>query len=200
MTDNAESTKQPNKCPVCGHLNRPGAMVCDNCGTLLDLRAETGRATRDLRDNDNNDPNTEVSTEAQTAIAKADQIKVRGAEYQQGLTVHLHVDTANQPMAISPDMLKGDVVIGRRDPITEQAPEIDLDQFAGYRMGVSRRHAIMRLMNGSLTLLDLGSANGTYLNGKRLKPREPEVLLENDIMRLGQIVMTVKFVVVGKTR
>lgn len=163
--------------------------MCENCGTLLDLRAESRRATRDLRDSAE-----ELSKDQVEVIEQAPEHKVRGNEYHEGLAVHLRVAEAKQPVVVSPDMLNSDVVLGRRDPITEQVPEVDLDRFAGYRMGVSRRHAILRLTNGMLTIIDLGSSNGTYLNGNRLEARRPEVVMEGDLLRLGQIIMTVQFV------
>lgn len=50
--------------------------------------------------------------------------------------------------------------------------------------GVSRFHArIQRTSKGSLVLSDLGSSNGTYLNGRRLK--QPESLEDGDRIRFG---------------
>lgn len=194
MTDNVASQKKQVICPVCGHANRPGALVCENCGSLLDLRAESRRATRDLRDAQ------EKATEIDDgAIQEEFAERVRGNTYHEGLVVQLKVDDfGNQPVMVSPSMLKGEVVLGRRDPITEQVPEVDLDQFAGYRMGVSRRHAIMHFRNGSLTITDMGSSNGTFVNGQRLEARKPELIRDGDLLRLGQIIMTVKFVDVSK--
>ena len=46
----SSSTEQVSVCPVCGHSNRRGSLMCENCGSLLNLKAESRRATRDLRD------------------------------------------------------------------------------------------------------------------------------------------------------
>ncbi|MEL6151396.1 MAG: FHA domain-containing protein [Chloroflexota bacterium] len=162
--------------------------MCDNCGTLLNLTAESRRATRDLRDIAN-----ELDEKTTEAVKAPRQDKVRGAEYRIGMAVHLRVEEAVQPIVIGPELLTGDVIMGRRDPITEQVPEVDLDRYAGYRMGVSRRHAILRLIGDELKLVDLGSSNGTYLNGERLEARKPTTVLEGDVLRLGQIIMKVKF-------
>jgi class 3 adenylate cyclase len=48
---------------------------------------------------------------------------------------------------------------------------------------VSRRHAVVRLEGETLVLEDLGSTNGTKLNGERLKGRAP--LKRNDVALLG---------------
>lgn len=188
MVDKPDSDQKQIQCPVCSHMNRAGSLVCENCGTLLDLRTESRRATRDLRDSAD-----DLNKESHEAIQETPEKKVRGSEYHDGLAVHLRVAESKQPIVVSSKMLESDVVLGRRDPITEQVPEVDLDMFAGYRMGVSRRHAILKVVNKMLVVVDLGSSNGTYLNGKRLEARSPEVVMEGDLLRLGQIIMTVQF-------
>jgi hypothetical protein len=193
MSSTTESTDANNKniqCPVCTHLNRTGSLVCENCGTLLDMRRESRRATRDLRDGESELSNPEKEALATPAAGE----KIRGAGYTQGQAIHLRIDESKYPLIIAPEMLKGEIVIGRRDPITEKVPEVDLDRYAGYRMGVSRRHAVIHLTGGQLMLTDMGSSNGTFLNGKRLRARQPEPVLDNDLVRFGQIIATVKFV------
>src|SRR3989475_6352438 len=49
---------------------------------------------------------------------------------------------------------------------------------------VSVRHAELRFENGAWLLADLGSKNGTYLNGKRLIA--PTALKQGDVIRLGE--------------
>lgn len=49
----------------------------------------------------------------------------------------------------------------------------------------SRQHARITLQAGRLALEDLGSTNGTILNGHRL--RQPEVLRGGDIIVIGQV-------------
>jgi predicted component of type VI protein secretion system len=87
-----------------------------------------------------------------------------------------------------------ETILGRRDPATGIMPDVDMTPFAGYRMGVSRRHAaIRRTDNDQLELWDLGSSNGTYLNGVRLVAHRPNRLKDGDEIRLGQMVMRVRF-------
>lgn len=49
----------------------------------------------------------------------------------------------------------------------------------------SRQHSRITLEGGQLTLEDLGSTNGTILNGRRL--RQPEILGGGDIIAVGQV-------------
>jgi FHA domain len=52
---------------------------------------------------------------------------------------------------------------------------------------VSRRHALIDRSASTVTITDIGSANGTYVNGVRLQgPRE---LLDGDEVRLGAVVL-----------
>ncbi|HUN22978.1 MAG TPA: FHA domain-containing protein [Anaerolineales bacterium] len=54
--------------------------------------------------------------------------------------------------------------------------------------GVSRRHARLSLLpNGTIQIEDLGSANGTYVNGVRLQA--PLALKDRDLVALGQAVV-----------
>lgn len=49
---------------------------------------------------------------------------------------------------------------------------------------VSRRHALVRPVDGALELVDLGSVNGTYVNGQRI--HEPTALADGDVVALGR--------------
>lgn len=55
---------------------------------------------------------------------------------------------------------------------------------------VSRRHAEVRTVAGSWKVRDLGSTNGTYLNGTRLSPGEWP-LRSHDILRFGNVTLVV---------
>ncbi len=72
-----------------------------------------------------------------------------------------------------------------RDPVLEGA----IDAAAPV---VSRRHAEIRRQDGRYILLDLGSFNGTLLNGRRIV--EPEVLHDNDRVELGPGGPTIRFI------
>lgn len=55
--------------------------------------------------------------------------------------------------------------------------------------GVSRRHAVVESSSGSIVLRDLGSTNGTWVNGERITTRR---LLHGDSVRLGTISLEFK--------
>jgi pSer/pThr/pTyr-binding forkhead associated (FHA) protein len=81
-----------------------------------------------------------------------------------------------------------EVVLGRRDTGLGLSPQVNLAPYGGYRKGVSRQHAAIRLgEHGHLTLCDLGSSNGTFLNGRRLSAQYPRRLEVGDEIRLGNL-------------
>jgi DNA-binding winged helix-turn-helix (wHTH) protein len=55
-------------------------------------------------------------------------------------------------------------------------------------LGISRNHARILVALGHATLEDLGSKNGTYLNGSRITT--PQHLVDGNEIRLGTIVLT----------
>lgn len=84
-----------------------------------------------------------------------------------------------------------DCVVGRAHE--DVAPDLDLAPYNALARGVSRRHA--RLTRQSLTVMvqDLGSVNGTFLNGTRLVPFQPRVLRHDDELVLGRLALRVSF-------
>jgi pSer/pThr/pTyr-binding forkhead associated (FHA) protein len=72
----------------------------------------------------------------------------------------------------------GEAVIGR-----EQGVDIVIQAPA-----VSRRHACIRASTGAVTLQDLGSSNGTFINGQKLTGA-PVTLKPGDHIRLGRTIV-----------
>ena len=82
--------------------------------------------------------------------------------------------------------------LGRLDPASDVFPEIDLTNDNGLEKGVSRRHARILKREGTVVVEDLGSINGTFINGKRLAPYLPEVLHDSDQLQLGKLLIEVE--------
>lgn len=80
-------------------------------------------------------------------------------------------------------------LVGRRTGSTSVNPEISIAD-----PGISKRHArVDRASDGSLTLIDLGSTNGTKLNGTPMEPNISCPLEDGDIILLGAYTrMTIK--------
>jgi phosphoserine phosphatase RsbU/P len=57
---------------------------------------------------------------------------------------------------------------------------------------VSRQHAHILFQDGQHFVEDLGSSNGTYLNGQRLSPRAPTAFNERDLLQIGPYVLALR--------
>jgi hypothetical protein len=79
------------------------------------------------------------------------------------------------------------LIIGRLDMEGGEAVDIDLSPYGGRERGVSRRHMVLYRTRYTVSLADLNSTNGTYLNGVRLIPHQPRLLREGDEVRLGNM-------------
>ena len=58
---------------------------------------------------------------------------------------------------------------------------------AGYSLGVSRRHVLVRRKDEGYEIRDLGSVNGTWLNEERLVPYQSYPLPSGSHLRLGRM-------------
>lgn len=92
--------------------------------------------------------------------------------------------------------LKDVMVMGRADPESNLFPEIDLTPFDALSKGVSRRHAVILVRNGRVTVKDLDSTNGTRLNNFELIKETEYRLRHGDELALGQLHLQVLFNVV----
>lgn len=174
------------KCPACGTINRPGVIFCEKCGTSLLAGKPQAAPTKALDANAINEVlNIVQQSQAQAEAHEAETFPEGGV---------LRLEIKGSPEHIDLSFKEKEIILGRRDPATGVLPHVDLAPFAGYRMGVSRRHSQIRLSDDNyLSIFDLGSSNGTYLNGKKLDPNSPYRLNNHDEITLGQIVIRVHF-------
>ncbi len=86
---------------------------------------------------------------------------------------------------------KNEITFGRGDLARISTPDIDLATADGISLGVSRRHAVIRRMDGGYFIEDLSSTNGTWLNENRLVPVQPYPINSGDQIRLGQLLVLV---------
>lgn len=77
--------------------------------------------------------------------------------------------------------------IGRKDLANDWDPAIDLTPFGGEEGGVSRRHGFILQTESGLQIQDIGSLNGTLLNGDLLEPNRPYALQHGDEIAFGAI-------------
>jgi pSer/pThr/pTyr-binding forkhead associated (FHA) protein len=165
-------------CSNCGKENREGMLFCENCGFSI-TDAAVGQATVATR---------RMPNDPDESIAKATW---GAARFQSGSAVILHIKDAPEPMTIAP---KGRLVVGRSDSNSTILPDIDLAPYGATEKGVSRQHAAIELTGDeTLMVVDVGSSNGTYLNGQRLLPNQPRVLRDGDELRFGKLIAHIYF-------
>lgn len=161
-------------CPCGRYQINEQEKICPYCGILLTNYA----ATRAL------------STEEVTG----DTVPRWGtARFNTRMNLILHLRDAGQRFIFDAAQIT-ELTLGRTDPDTGESPSVDLESYNGVEKGVSRKHAsIIRRETGSLQLVDRGAPNGTYLNGQRLVAHQPRILRDGDEVRLGNLVVAVRF-------
>lgn len=163
-------------CPNCGFRNRMGLLFCEDCGAnLTDKRAAATISTHQIQE------------ELDESAAKATW---GAANFGKGTRVLLHVRDASDPIELASG---GRMTIGRHDTSSDDQPDIDLTPHGALEKGVSRYHAAIEFGEGTLTLSDVGSSNGTFLNGQRLIQQQPRILRDGDEIRFGKLVAHIYF-------
>lgn len=95
--------------------------------------------------------------------------------------------TWNLSVEKGPKELRGVSIAVRGPVIVGRSPSADIVIGAGY---VSARHARFSLMGENLFVEDLGSTNGTTVNGQSIS--DPVSLNENDVVTVGDVSIRVR--------
>jgi hypothetical protein len=162
-------------CPYCAHANREGLLFCEDCGQSLTIGSPTALPTRQL------------DQSGSTVAAKATWGTAR---FGHDASIIIHIRDAAEPIVLQPAK---QMILGRADANSTQTPDLDLTPYGALEKGVSRIHAAIHRSEDTLTLVDMGSINGTHLNGQRLIPEQPRVLRDGDEIRLGKLVAHIYF-------
>ncbi|MEY4614732.1 MAG: hypothetical protein RL179_2705 [Planctomycetota bacterium] len=86
-------------------------------------------------------------------------------------------------------ILSGLNFVGRAD---DKPVDIDLeDQENPERVWASRQHAVIEFENNKITIEDLNSSNGTFLNRNKIYPGQKMPLKANDMIQIGNIQLKV---------
>lgn len=163
------------KCPNCQTPYRSGEMVCAKCGMIIfDPRTSTAH----IRVNPELIRLRRRASETQELLTIGEntlQIQVRGLSeriiFEEGTSI----------------------VLGRIDPSNPDMAHFDLTRFGGHERGVSRTHCAITYRNAQFFVTDLNSANGTFVNRKRLQPNVACLLNDGDELTLGTLTLTVRF-------
>ena len=161
------------QCPNCAAPHRPGELVCQECG----LPFFTAGRTQQME---------ELGSEAPAGKGRVGEAF---AAQQRPLTLLLF---AHQQAITLPT--RADLTLGRASPEPGAVqPDVDLTAYDAGRLGVSRRHLCITREDSLIYVADLGSRNGTYLNGQRLLTNQKRILRNGDELRLGHLVTRAVF-------
>lgn len=167
-SSDSEEERAQIACPACGSLNPEAAKYCYSCGEVLET-AQIGK-TVTLSDE-------EVEDAALFGDLSVLQLTIRGYE-----RYPIRIRFQARPL-----------LMGRAARDGDWKPDIDLSAYGAEQHGVSRIHAALERQNQTLTVVDKGSVNHTYVNGERIHPHERRVLRDGDEIRLGRMVLRVVF-------
>ena len=165
-------------CPHCNHDNAVGALVCDKCHKSL-VREMTSAVV-----------NTNWLLDARKMMAEGDEKTGPLPVDADGFQVVLRLAGVSQPLVL--DLARNGLVLGRIDLERRVFPDVDLSPFKAEEYGVSRRHARLTLNTATreVEITDMGSLNGTFINGQRLSPNRPRFLNSGDEVRLAYLTFT----------
>jgi len=181
-------------CPVCQHQAYDGTLFCDECGNQL--WEEKTRPAPMVDGEESIIAQRFGSEELRETLGPADAAPppaalARGDPIDPTVNrVVLRVQGTRRPIHLSG---KAEYRLGRGDPRLDRTPDVDLGPYRALELGVSRLHALLETRGHGLTLTDLGSTNGTLVNGVRLRPNSPKTLRDGDELRLGKLALRVFF-------
>ena len=158
-------------CENCGKSNPLEEPYCYSCGHIL----PAGRRVLKTRN---------INEEQ----ALKPQIRWGTAYFGDQTVLRLHIRDTGEMVETQ---FTEECVFGRT--YGEDIPDVDLTPFRAMDLGVSRRHVKLTRESATVMVQDLGSRNGTFLNGNRLVAFQPRVLRNEDELRLGRLVLRVSF-------
>ncbi len=144
------------RCSQCGEAVPEQANFCPSCGSSIDVTSNQRQDTTASIDIGDLDPHHDVADLPELAPGTGMVVVVRG------------------PNAGSRFLLDRDVTTIGRHPDSH----IFLDDVT-----VSRRHAEIAIHGPTMHLRDLGSLNGSYINGERVENRD---LATGDELQIGR--------------
>lgn len=162
-------------CPNCLHKEMIGALFCSECGVQLIYMEgvpTTSISASTLFTQDFIEEKPVVAKEASESVTPAsDSI------------ISLNIISSGDILPVSSQK---EITLGRVSEGQPIIPDIDLTPYKAYESGVSRMHASIKSIDEQVMVTDLGSANGTRINGMKISAHIPYPLKHGDILTLGK--------------
>lgn len=159
-------------CPNCNHREVAGALFCSECGAqLVSMNRLTtqsiGRPSGPLSD-------------ATTPPPIAPATLAEGID----AVISLYLVESGQLLNL---VGRTDFTLGRVAEGQPILPDVDLSPYEAFSLGVSRLHASLKVVNERVIITDLGSSNGTRVNGQKIVPHLDYPLNHGDMIALGKL-------------
>jgi hypothetical protein len=167
------------KCPTCDAPNDVSAVVCTNCGASIigvDISsASTPGRSKQAASAGKTCPECSATNPESAAKCLYCEASLPPASTELRTRITVGWPWGAQVVV---DSLR----VGREPP----APGALIEMLAAHGFdNVSRQHAEFRIVDGEAVIVDLGSSNGTFMNGARLTATVPEKLPERATVRFG---------------
>jgi hypothetical protein len=154
-------------CPNCQYTNLDGTVFCADCG--MQLSGLQPIVTQNISADN---------------IPALERKKTAAFPKDLDTWASLHLLDSGQILPLGD---RTEFTLGRVSEAQPIMPDIDLTPYQAYANGVSRLHAVLKREGKRVFVMDLGSSNGTYLNGKRLTPNSDQTLNHGDMLSLGKL-------------
>jgi hypothetical protein len=161
-------------CPICQQQELVGTLYCSGCGA-------------ELFHLDVSPPKTVFyGKESRPGSGVAPEPVSEGNAFSHGrATAQVSLRILDTGQTIPLDNGE-EFTLGRISGSQPILPDIDLTPYKAYEGGVSRLHATIKIDRDNVTITDLGSANGTRINSKKIAAHQPYALKDEDILSLGK--------------
>ncbi len=200
------------KCNECGYENMDGLDYCDGCGARLEQAGAPASAAAVSSEAPTGSiaptPSPAAAAQPQPATdhPATDHNEAQAAEAAPEPAAEPAPAPAPEPAPAAAPTFKaklklvrggnrighefplepGNNLVGRWDPETGSFPEVDLEA-DDPEAKISRKHALVRIEGSKITIEDIGSLNGTYVNRQpRLAPGTPQDLKDGDEIIIGK--------------
>ena len=156
-------------CLVCNHENPASASRCAQCNAPLRV-SQTVHLSGDV------DPQM------------TQEYELEHVDLEPG-TMALYFVGRSQPMVVS---IEDGIILGRFSP-EAPLPVVDLTDYSAGLLGVSRQHASITPTDEGYVIEVLESSKGTFVNENPLPPHNLHPLRSHDQIRLGGLMLFVRF-------
>lgn len=162
------------RCPNCDKKNRVKEVFCYNCGEILQKDSSTTVSSIESDDTEDIFPNEYFSD---------------------GSIIILDAQNADEHFELRPQLQESRITIGRGTQSRGATANVSFTSAQSVELGVSRLHVAIHFdkYQNVLRVEDLDSANGTFINNQRLYPKELRILCNRDELRLGRMLLHVKY-------